>query len=311
MVQIYKSIGAELKPLDDVVSGCWINLCDPSPNEINDLVQKFGIPQDFLTAPLDIDELPRTEKEDSFTFILIRIPFFRGKDDPVPYSTVPLGIVFNNELLVTVCSVETELLREMATSTGSKGLSTAKRHRFVLRLFLRVANRYLQYLRVINKAVEQLEDRLVDSQRNEEVLQLLKYEKSLTYFMTALKGNDILMSRLQRTHIFEEYPEDEELLEDVIIEMHQAIEMTTIASGILSQMMDAFASIISNNLNVVMKFLAGVTIILSFPTMVASFYGMNVALPFQEAVFAFWLTIGIALTMVVVALFLFRRKNWL
>jgi magnesium transporter len=299
-----------MKSLDDVIAGCWVNLFDPSPSEINDLVQKFGIPHDFLTAPLDADEIPRTEKEDSFSFVLIRIPFFKGKDDPVPYSTIPLGIVFNDDLLVTVCSVETELLREMTMSTA-RNVSTAKRHRFILRLFLRVANRYLQYLRVINKAVEQLEDRLVNSQRNEEVLQLLKYEKSLTYFMTALKGNEILMSRLQRSRIFEEYPEDEELLDDVVIEMRQAIEMTEIASGILSQMMDAFASIISNNLNVVMKFLAGITIILTFPTMLASFYGMNVRLPFADSMFAFPLTVGLSLAMVVTALLIFRRKNWL
>ena len=299
-----------MKSLDDVIAGCWINLFDPSPNEINDLAQKLGIPHDFLTAPLDTDEIPRTEKDDSFTFVLIRIPFFRGKDDPVPYSTIPLGIVFNDDLLVTVCSVETELLREMTMATA-RNVSTSKRHRFILRLFLRVANRYLQYLRVINKAVEQLEDRLVNSQRNEEVLQLLKYEKSLTYFMTALKGNDILMSRLQRARVFEEYPEDEELLDDVVIEMRQAIEMTEIASGILSQMMDAFASIISNNLNVVMKFLAGITIIMTFPTMLASFYGMNVTLPFAGSVFAFPITVGISLAMVVTALLVFRRKNWL
>lgn len=310
MVQIFKSIGSELKSLDDVIAGCWVNLADPSPSEINDLVQKFGIPHDFLTAPLDSDEIPRTEKEDSFTFILLRIPFYRGKDDPVPYSTVPLGIVFNEDLLVTVCAVEAELLRELTTATA-RTVSTAKRHRFILRLFLRVANRYLQYLRVINKAVEQLEDRLVNSQRNEEVLQLLKYEKSLTYFMTALKGNDILMSRLQRSHIFEEFPEDEELLEDVVIEVRQAIEMTDIASGILTQMMGAFASIISNNLNVVMKFLAGITIILTFPTMVASFYGMNVPLPFAGSAFAFPLTVGVALALIVATLLVFRRKNWL
>jgi len=310
VVQIYKSIGSELKPLDDVIAGCWVNLFDPSPSEINDLVQKFGIPYDFLTAPLDLDEIPRTEKEDSFSFILIRIPYFRGKEEAVPYSTVPLGIILNEDILVTVCAIETELIREMTMPTA-RSVSTSKRHRFILRLFLRVANRYLQYLRVINKAVEQLEDRLVDSQRNEEVLQLLKYEKSLTYFMTALKGNEILMSRLQRSRMFEEYPEDEELLDDVVIEMRQAIEMTEIASGILSQMMDAFASIISNNLNVVMKFLAGMTIILTFPTMVASFYGMNVTLPFEDSPYAFPLTVLLSAVMAVVSLIVFRRKNWL
>jgi len=310
MMEIYKSVGSELKLLNDIIPGCWVRLDDPNPAEINDLHQKTGIPHDFLTAPLDTDELARTEREDSFTLILLRIPCFRGKEDPVPYNTIPLGIVFDNEIVVTICSVETELVREM-TVGSLRNFSTAKRNRFVLRIFLRAATRYLQYLRVINKAVEAAEDRLTEAQRNEEVLQLLKFEKSLTYFMTALRGNDLLMARLQRSQMFQEYPEDEDLLEDAVIEMRQAIAMNEVALGILGHLTEAFSSIISNNLNVVVKFLTGITIILTFPTMIASFYGMNVKLPFEDSQFAFILVSAISVGLILAGLYVFSRKDWL
>jgi magnesium transporter len=159
--------------------------------------------------------------------------------------------------------------------------------------------------------VDLLEDQLQKSLRNREVLELLKYQKCLTYFTTALKSNARMMTRLQNTRLFERYPEDEDLLDDVLTEIGQAIEMTDISSGILSQMMDAFASIISNNLNVVMKFLASVTIILALPTMVASFYGMNIQLPFAELPYAFGITMGLSLVVSLSVVVIFRLKDWL
>ena len=166
------------------------------------------------------------------------------------------------------------------------------------------------YLREINRTVETLEDRLQLSMRNRELLELLKFQKSLTYFTTALKSNELMMERLHRSQLFKTYPDDEELLEDVLTENQQAIEMTNIAGSILSQMMDAFASIISNNLNVVMKFLASFTIILTFPTMVASFYGMNVGLPLQESPTVFWLILAVSLALSVTVATVFWRRDW-
>jgi len=172
---------------------------------------------------------------------------------------------------MTVCRYDHELLREMAAGKV-RGLSTAKRNRFILQLLLNAANKYLAYLREINKIVDTLEDRLYISLRNRELLGLLRYQKSLVYFTTALKANELMMERLHRSGFFRTYPDDEDLLEDVITENQQAIEMTNIASNILSSMMDAFASIISNNMNIVMKFLAAATIIIALPTLFASFY---------------------------------------
>jgi magnesium transporter len=208
-----------------------------------------------------------------------------------------------------VCKQENDILQRFSMG-NVRNLSTSKRNRFVLRLLLAVANKYLVYLREINKAVDILEDRLQLSTRNKEVLELLKYEKSLTYFTTGLKSNELTMERLQRSQLFRTYPDDEDLLEDVLTENQQAIEMTSITSNILSSMMHAFVSIISNNLNAVMKFLASVTVVLSLPTIIASFFGMNVDLPFQSYGMAFLIVIAFTLMISLFVVFIFRRKDW-
>ncbi len=241
-------------------------------------IQNLGIFQDFITYPLDLDEQARTEREDGVIFILLRVPYNQGQSEDVPFTTLPLGIILTDQLIITICKRDHEIIRYFADGKV-RDFSPGKRNRFVLRLFLKTAQTFLVYLKEINKVVDALEDKLQLSQRNKEVLELLKYQKSLTFFTTALKSNELMMERLQRSQLFKMYPEDEDLLDDVLIENRQAIEMTNIASNILSSMMDAFASIISNNLNVVMKFLASVTILLSIPTIITSYYGMNVILP--------------------------------
>jgi magnesium transporter len=196
-------------------------------------------------------------------------------------------------------------------ATGKvKGLSTGKRNRFVLRILLQVANKYLYYLREINKTVEKIEDQIQQSLRNKEVLELLKYQKSLVYFTTALKANELVLERLQRTQLFKMYPEDEDLLDDVITENQQAIEMVTISSSILTSMMDAFGSIISNNLNVVLKFLTSVTIVLSIPAIVANFIGMNANLPFLDRPLGTTFIAAVFLLIAGVVVYLFMRRDW-
>ena len=309
MIKIYKSTENGLIQLDDFIPNCWINVVDPTPDEIMRLSVE-GIPMDFITYPLDLDERARTEREDDGKMlILIRIPYYQGPKADAPYITIPLGIILTDQYIITVCRWQTDIIREFE-SGRVKGLSTAKRIRFVLRILLSNASKFLAYLREINRNVEQTEDRLQQSQQNKEVLELLQYQKSLVYFTTALKANELLLERLQRTQLFRMYPDDEDLLEDVITENQQAIEMVNISSNILSSMMDAFASIISNNLNVVMKILASVTILVSLPNMITSFYGMNVDLPLQENPIAWEFILGVCLFMVGVALFIFARKRW-
>lgn len=309
MITIFKTTDEGLVQVSEVVAGSWIRAVDPTPEEISRL-QAMGIPADFISYALDIDERSRVEKSNGDTLIVIKIPHYQGDVADVPYTTIPLGIMLSPTFVVTICRMDSDLLREV-TSGRMRGIPTNKRNRLTLNLFLRTATQYLNYLREINRRVDVLEDKLQRSMRNQEVLELLKYEKSLTYFTTALKSNELMMERLQRSQLFQTYPDDLELLEDVLTENQQAIEMVNIAGAILSQMMDAFASIISNNLNIVMKFLASITIVLSLPTLVASLYGMNVGLPFENSPLAFLFILALSGVLSVSVAWVFRKRDWI
>ena len=309
MINIYKSSEAGLVTLNEPLEGSWINVLDPTPEEYA-WMENLGIPRDYISYPLDVDERSRVERENGELLIVLRVPLFNGKNADIPYSTIPLGIILTDKYLVTVCKQENSIVQDMIRGRA-RGLSTPKRFRFILRLLLLTATTYLNYLREITKTVDALEDQLQLSTRNKEVYELLKYQKSLTYFTTALKSNELMMERLQRSSLFKTYPEDDDLLEDVITENQQAIEMTNITSNILSSMMDAFASIISNNLNAVMKFLASITIIVSLPTLISSFYGMNVKLPFMNQSWAFLFTVILAVVITVAVGLFFAKKDWL
>ncbi len=311
MIRFYKSNEGELLCLDDVVTGCWVNVVDPTPDEITFLTERLEIPPDLISYSLDLDEMARIEREeqDGHTFILLRIPRFQGENTDIPYTTVPLGIIIINGVVVTICRYEADVLKPLLNGKYRR-MRTGKRYRFVLYIFLEAAQHYLAYLRAINKTVEAVEDQLQKSTRNREVLELLKFQKSLTYFATALRSNEVMMERVQRMKLFNQYEEDADLLEDVLTENQQAIQMTSIATNILSGMMDAFASIISNNLNAVMKVLATLTILLNLPILVSSFYGMNVGLPFQEHPLAFAIVLWLSLSLTFVATYIFYRRDW-
>ncbi|MAT45116.1 MAG: magnesium transporter [Anaerolineaceae bacterium] len=310
MLEIYRSNSENhLELLDDIVDGCWVNCIDPTTDEIERLTY-HRIPLDFITDPLDVDERPRTEREDDGTvLIILRIPYFEGALVDVPYSTISLGIVITEHFVVTICRRKNELI-ERLKQTKMRGFSTSKRVRFLLHILLSSANKYLNYLHEIDNTVDRLEDKLQISLNNKDLLELLKYQKSLVYFATALRTNELMMERLQRSQIFLTYPDDEDLLEDVITEIKQAREMVSISSDILKSMTDSFASIISNNLNDVVKVLTSVTIILSIPTIVTSFFGMNFSLPFEQFDFAYWIVIGISIGLAAVTTILFVWRKW-
>jgi magnesium transporter len=309
MIQILKDTTRGLEPMDEVTSGCWVNVVDPGPSELERLAE-LGLPQDFILYPLDVDERPRSEKEDDGKLlVLIRIPYFQGESSDIPYTTIPMGIILMDSYIVTICRHPNDVIKEFSAGRV-RGLSTSKRNRFLLRILLATAGKYLNNLREINKNVDAVEDRLQVSMQNREVNELLKYQKSLVYFTTALKSNELMMERLQRSSLFRQYPDDEDLLEDVITENQQAIEMVNISNNILSSMMGAFASIISNNLNQVMKFLASMTILLSIPTIVTSFFGMNVNLPFADHQLAPLFVLGISFTIAVIVVIVFNKRKW-
>ncbi len=307
MLTIYKTTEQGVEQLESMANGAWVKAIDPTPEEVQKLVD-WGIDADYINYSLDLDEMPRMERDEDYTFILIRIPHSQPDSD-IPYTTIPLGILIKGNMIVTICRYEKDMFKVLANGKY-RLLKTGKRYRFALYIFLETATRYLAHLREINRITEGIEDQLQKSTRNREVLELLKYQKSLTYFATALRSNEVMMERVQRTQIFNYYEEDQDLLEDVLTENQQAIQMTSINTEILSSMMDAFASIISNNLNGVMKVLAALTIILNLPTIVAGFYGMNVRLPGAEHPLAFLSVFGIAIALTAIATFIFYKRDW-
>jgi magnesium transporter len=308
MLNIYKTTEQGLEKVDTMVNGAWANVVDPTPDEIEKLLN-WGMDADYINYSLDQDEMPRLERDDNYTFILLRIPIHQPESD-VPYITAPLGMMILGNKIITICRYDSDIFKVLVNGKY-RLMKTGKRYRLALYIFLETAARYLNLLREINRATELVEDKLQKSTRNREVLELLKFQKSLTYFATALRSNEVMMERVQRTQLFNYYEEDQDLLEDVLTENQQAIQMTTITTEILSSMMDAFASIISNNLNSVMKALAALTIIVSLPGTVASFFGMNVILPLSDSnPTAFLVVFGIALGLTAVATYIFYKRDW-
>ena len=306
MLQIFNTVEDGLQELDQVTEGCWVALTKPTMEELETVSATTGIDIDDLRAPLDDEERSRVEIENDYVVILVDIPSLDEKDR---YVTIPLGIYTTEKMIVTVCLEETPVLKAFMTNR-EREFYTFKKTRFVFQILYRNATSYLRYLRIIDRKSEQIEEKLHISQRNKELIELLELEKSLVYFTTSLRSNEVVLEKLLRTERVKKYPEDEDLLEDVIIENKQAIEMANIYSGILSGMMDAFASVISNNLNIVMKFLATVTIVLSIPTMIASFFGMNFDnIPLGHSPFGFFTIIVLTLIISGVVALLFRKKD--
>ena len=312
MLEFFKNQELELQRINEILPNCWINAVNPTAEE-TEKIAALGIPQDFVTDPLDADERPRIEEEDDGTIlIVVRIPTSQPQDDPdIPYGTMPMGIILADKYIVTVCSRPTSILDAFSGGKISK-LSTTKRYRFTLRLLMSVTNRFLDALRDINKLTDKLEDQLSDTMKNDVLLSLFKCQKSYVYFSQALKQNELVLVKMSRLAGFKKFEEDEDLLQDVITENTQAIDMTSISSDILSGMMDAFASVISNNLNVVMKLLASVTIILELPNIITGFMGMNVR--FTEGVATSpavpFIVLGVMLAVSFIAIYIFNKKDW-
>jgi len=308
MIQYYKTVDGRLSEQNCVSPGTWIHLNRPTKNEIDDICAQTGALNDFISAALDEEEAARIDREDEQTLILVDIPVVEPEGTSFVYNTLPLGIILLEHMVITVCLEDTTIIDDFMENRV-KSFDTCKKTRFVLQLLFRTSTKFLQYLRQIDKASTQVESALHKSLKNRELIQMLKLEKSLVFFSTSLKGNEVVLEKMMKTNFIKRYPDDEDLLEDVIIENKQAIEMAAIYRDILSGTMDAFASVISNNLNIVMKLLTSITIILAVPTMVASLWGMNVDVPFHGMAGGFAIVLGIALvSTVVVTLILWRKK---
>ncbi|WP_281168445.1 magnesium transporter CorA family protein [Desulfovirgula thermocuniculi] len=318
--RVYKNLGERILETGLLgEKGSWVNMVNPTPEEIEEVVRCIGLPRDFLEYPLDEEESSRIEVEEGSVLIIIRVPVIR---DSI-YDTLPLGIIITENIILTVCLEELDILSDFY-SGRMRGFYTFKKTRFLLQIFYKTALQYLRYLRQIDKKSEEIQLRLHRSTQNEELIRLLGLQKSLVYFTTSLRANQVVMEKLLKSHLAKDaealglntglikmYAEDEDLLEDVIIENKQALEMSDIYAQILSSTMDAYASVISNNLNIVMKFLTSVTIILMIPTMLFSLYGMNVELPYQHSPLAFWGIILLSVIFAIFVLLVFRKRNML
>lgn len=308
MLQVFKTFEGKLEKIDEIQDGCWIHLTDPGPEECKAVIDRFGLEPDYIKAALDEEESPRCESEDGQTLVIVDLPTVQPEGRTFLYNTIPLGIIHCEKALITVCLKESTILDNFMEGRV-RGFSTTKKTRFILQLLYSNASRFLQYLKQIDKASTMIENELHKSLKNRELIQMLKLEKSLVYFSTSLTSNEMVMEKLLKTEYIRKYPEDTELLEDVIVENKQAIEMCNIYRDILSGTMDAFASVISNNLNIVMKMLAALTIVLAIPSIVSSFFGMNTGVPFAGSIAGFWIVVGIAVTLTAVtATILWRKK---
>lgn len=305
MVSFYKSENTVITKIPQLEAGCWVNMVMPTETEINEISSALEVDQSFLRAALDDEETSRIEVEDDATLIIVDIPYSQEQPDGgLLFSTLPLAIIVAKSNVITISLEETSVVRDF-TAGLVKGLDTSLKTRFTLRLMLRAASKYLFHLRQIEKMSSKIEGDLYKSLKNKELIQLLTLEKSLVYFSTSLKSSETTLEKLLRGRILKLYEEDQDLLEDVIIEFKQAIEMADIYSNILSGTMDAFASVISNNLNIIMKVLTVITILMTIPNIVFSFYGMNVDLPLPYL----WAPIGIAILLTGVSWLLLKGKK--
>ncbi|MGM9612459.1 MAG: magnesium transporter CorA family protein [Butyricicoccus sp.] len=311
MVEYFKTIAGRVVAIKAFEDGCWVNIVRPSSEELNQIFSQTGAEEDFIRAALDPEESSRVEVEEDQVLMIVDIPMVEKErdnaDDTPIIGTLPMGIVILPNTVITVCLQDSVVLRSIAEG-NVKDIHTSLKTRFVFQILLRVAGRFLKNLRLIERDFDKIERRLYDSQKNEELLQLLDLSKSLVYFSSSLKSNEVTMEKVLRGRVLKLYEDDRDILEDALIEIRQAIEMSNIYSSILAGTMDAYASVVSNNLNIIMKVLTVITIIMTIPNIIFGFYGMNITghgLPFA----AFWwsplLITGIGMTVA----WLYLKKN--
>ena len=311
MIQFFKNISNKTVEIEKPENGIWVNLMPPfKEEEFVELSRSLAIPIEFLRDSLDIDERPRFEVEDEVRFIVIKTPAENNSfnDSDAFYITIPICIILTPYQIITVNSFDNDAIKKFLNTFQKR--NPDKRNMMVLKIFEKVVQNFMDFLKEINNRRNTYEQKLYDSNRNEELFNLMRIQKSLLYFVTALRGNELLMIKLERTNFLGLGEEERELLNDLIVETSQALEMANIYNNILSSTLDAFASIISNNLNNVMKRLTSITIILSLPALVTSIYGMNVEIPYAHTAHAFYIPVVLSLVVSVIIAWYFMKKKW-
>lgn len=299
------------KETDEFIKGNWINMIAPTEEEIKKVCKNVNIEEDFIRYALDYEEKARIdyEEDDNTILFIIDVPVIEVESGNKVYSTMPIGIIFvRDDYFITVSLTDNYIIQELEKK---KNIITYKKSRLLLQIFYSNSERFLSLLKRLNKETEVAEGVLKNSMKNKELLKLLSLKKSLVYFTTSLKSNEVVMEKTLRGNLIKLYEEDEDILDDAIIENKQAIEMSRIYSDILTETLDAYASIISNNLNGAMQFLTAITIILAIPTMISSYWGMNVPVPLQDNPFGFVVIVLFSLIIGLIAIIWLRRKQML
>ncbi|HEX5668118.1 MAG TPA: magnesium transporter CorA family protein [Chitinophagaceae bacterium] len=311
LIQLFKNIEGVTTTVDQPENGTWVNILPPfKQEEFTEIADKLDVPIEFLQDSLDIDERPRFEISDNVKMIVIKTPTENNSfnDSDAYYITIPICIILTHHQIVTVNSFENGAIKKFLNTFQNR--HPDKRNMMVLKIFEKVTQAFIEYLKEINHRRNMLEQRLYEANRNEELFELMRIQKSLVYLVTALRSNELLLIKMERTNMLGLNEDEREFLNDQIIDMSQALEMANIYTNILSSTLDAFASIIANNQNVVLKRLAGITIILQFPVLVASIYGMNVPIPYQDSPHAFYIPIILALSISILMAWFFVKKKW-
>ena len=315
MLRIYKSEdGGKLVKLkkNKVTPLSWYNMISPSAEEMEKVSAQLKLDFDMVKNALDLDERSRVELEDTVLSLIVNLPLL---DDDGKFDTLPCGMFLTKRNFMTICSRDNRILSSFNKNTA-KTFDTRERGRFLLSILSKCTQYYLKYLAIINQKTEEIEYSLRKTTKNKALFKLIEIQKSLVYFTTALKDNHLVLLKILRmtnspvfTKVIKLTQDDIDLLEDVIVENKQAIEMVDMHRSILEGMMDGFASIINNNLNLVMKFLAAITIILSIPTMFASFWGMNVPVPAAANEHGFLIVVALSILATIFVIIFFRKKG--
>lgn len=302
-----------MSEIDKFQKGCWINMTSPNEEEIKKVCESVNIQEDFIRYSLDSEEKARIdyEEDDDTVLFILDVPTREKEQEREIYTTMPIGlIVVRDDFIITVSLKKLSLIEDFALGRV-KGFATYKKSRFILQIMFKVSSSYLTTLKLINNETEMTEYTLKKSMQNQELLKLLDIEKSLVYITTSLRANEAVMERTVKIRNIKLYEDDEDILEDAIIENKQAIEMSKIYTDVLNSSMDAYSSVISNNLNETMKLLTSITIIISIPTLIASLWGMNVEVPFEISKYGFWILCAFAIIITTVTVILLNKKGLL
>ncbi len=315
MISVYRTEQGVITELDDFKNhdGIWVNLCDPTAKEVKQIAEYFEIEEDDLATALDAEESSRTSVEDDYTLILVDVPTPEVRHEKKMYTTIPLGIVLKENVIITICSEETPILTYFMRNRV-KDFSTKKKMRFIYQMLLRSAMLYQSYLRLIDKKRVEIEARVDSNTQDVDLVELHELESTLVYFATSLRANGIVIERLRRYKSIEQYEEDMDILDDVTVEYQQAVEMTGIYRDIIDGTRELLSTIIDNRLNNVMKYLTSITLVMAIPTVISGLYGMNVSeewMPLSKVPYGFGIICGLTVILCVTTLLILKKKKML